>query len=54
MTSCKIQNEIISCIAESVRPESRNILKECEYYSITADEVTDRSANKEIFFVLDI
>ena len=31
MTSRKKQNEIISCTAESVRTEIRNILKECYY-----------------------
>ena len=46
ITSWKIQNEIISCIAESVRTEIRNILKESKYYSVIADEVTDRFANK--------
>ena len=51
MTSWKIQNEIISCIAESVRTEIRNILKECKYYSVIADEVTDRFANKEILLL---
>ena len=51
ITSWKIQNEIISCTAESVRSEIRNILKECKYYSVIADEVTDRFANKEILIL---
>ena len=51
MTLWKIQNEIISCIAESVKNEIRNIIKECKYYSIIADEVTDRLANKEILLL---
>ena len=45
VTSLKIQNEKISCIAESKRTEIRNILRECKY-SIIADEVTDRFSNK--------
>ena len=51
MTSWKIQNQIISCLAESVRTEIRNILKECKFYSVIADEVTDRFANKEILLL---
>ena len=51
MTAWKIQNEIISCIAESVRTEIRSILKERKYYSIIADEVTDRFAGKEILLL---
>ena len=47
----RYKNEIISCIAESVRTEVRSILKERKYYSIIADEVTDRFANKEILLL---
>ena len=51
MTSWKIQNEMISWIADSVRTEIISILKECNHYSVIADEVTDRFVNKEILLL---
>ena len=51
MTLWKIQNDIISCVAKSMRTKIRNILKECKYYSIIADEVTNTFVNKEILLL---
>ena len=47
MTTWKIQNDIISCIAQFVRGKIAELIDD-RYYAIIADEVKDRHANKEI------
>ena len=49
--SPQIQNDIIGSISEFVRDRIRGTLKYHVYYSVIADEVTDRHANKEIILV---
>ena len=46
-----IQNDIIRSISEFVRDRIRGTLKDHVYYSVIADEVTDRHSNKEIILV---
>ena len=46
MNSWKIQNEVIACIAEVVRRHIRYVLDNSKFFSVIADEVTDRYANK--------
>ena len=40
--SAKIQNEIIACIAKFVRMKIKDIVEKTKYFSIIADEVTDK------------
>ena len=42
MSSAKIQNEIAACIAKFARMKIKDIVEETNYFSIIADEVTDR------------
>ena len=51
MVSWRIQNDIIACIAQFIRGVVRKILSRSKHYSIIADEVTDRYANKEILLI---
>ena len=51
MCSAKIQNEIIACIAKFVRMKIKDIAEKAKYFSIIADEVTDRYCNKEILLL---
>ena len=51
MCSAKIQNEIIACIAKLVRMKIKDIVEKMKYFSIIADEVTDRYSNKEILLL---
>ena len=51
MSSAKIQNEIIACIAIFVRMKIKDIVEKMKYFSIIADEVTDRYSNKEILLL---
>ena len=44
MNSWKTQNEVITCIAEVVRRHIRYALDNLKFFSVTADEVTDRYA----------
>ena len=46
--SWKIQNEVIACIAEVVRKHIQYVLDNSKFFSVIADEVTDR-----YFFVYD-
>ena len=52
MCSAKIQNEIIACIAKFVRTKIKDMVEETKYFSIIADEVTDRYSNKEILLLV--
>ena len=49
MTSWKIQNNIIACIAELIKKRIKEDL--LEYYAINADKVTDQFSNKEILLL---
>ena len=49
--SAKIQNEIIACIAKFVRMKIKDIVEKTKYFSIIADEVTDRYSNKQILLL---
>ena len=49
MTSWKIQNDILACLAELIRKRIKEDIS--EYYAIIADEVTDRFSNKEILLL---
>ena len=49
--SAKIQNEITACIAKFVRMKIKDIVEEKKYFSIIADEVTDRYSNKKILLL---
>ena len=51
MSSWKIQNEVIVSIAEVVRRHIRYVLENSKFFSVIADEVTDRYANKEILLL---
>ena len=51
MCSAKIQNEIIACIAKFVRMKIKDIVEKTKYFSIIADEVTDRYSNKDILLL---
>ena len=48
MKSWKIQNEIITCIADVIRRYIRLTWNNTKYFCLIADEVTDSYANKEI------
>ena len=47
-TSKVIQNEIVSIIAPLLREKHLSPLKTSKYYSVMADEVTDKHVNQEI------
>ena len=50
--SAKIQNEIIACIAKFARMKNLfDIVEKTKYFSIIADEVTDRYSNKQILLL---
>ena len=51
MCSAKIQNEIIACIAKFVRMKIKDIVEKTKYFSIIADEVTDRYSNNEVLLL---
>ena len=51
LCSTKIQNEIIACITKLVRMKIKDIVEKTKYFSIIADEVTDRYSNKEILLL---
>ena len=51
LCSAKIQNEIIACIAKFVRMKFKNIMEKTKYFSIIADEVTDRYSNNEVLLL---
>ena len=44
ITSWKIQNDVIACLAEFIRRRIKDDIS--AYYAIIADEVTDRFSNK--------
>ena len=48
MNSWKILNEVIACIVKVVRRHIQYVLDDFKKFSVIADEVTDRHANKEI------
>ena len=49
MTSWKIQNDIIACLAESIMKKIKEDI--LEYYAIFAGEVTNGFSNKEILLL---
>uniref|UniRef100_A0A8C4RRK3 DUF4371 domain-containing protein n=1 Tax=Erpetoichthys calabaricus TaxID=27687 RepID=A0A8C4RRK3_ERPCA len=51
-TSKIIQNEVLDCLAEMVRSEIVDEVKNSEYFSIMADETKDVSKQEQISFVL--
>lgn len=51
-TSKTIQNELISVIGQSIQKEILDEVKEARFYSVIADEVTDRSNKEELSLVL--
>ena len=48
MNSWKILNEVIAWIVKVVRRHIQYVLDDFKKFSVIADEVTDRYANKEI------
>ena len=51
MCSAKIQNEIIACITKFVQMKIKDIVEKMKYFSVIADELTDRYSNKEILLL---
>lgn len=51
-TSKIIQNEVLDCLAEMVRSEIIEEVKESEFFSIMADETKDVSKQEQISFIL--
>ena len=49
MVSWQIQNVINECLSEFVRSKIKDEIP--DYYAVIADEVTDRSPNKEILLL---
>lgn len=51
-TSKTIQNEVLDCLAEMVRSEITEEVKNSEFFSVMADETKDVSKKEQISFVL--
>ena len=50
MTSLKIQNDIIACLAQFIRKGTKEVIS--EYYTTIADEVIHRFSSKKIVVCL--
>lgn len=51
-TSCTIQNEVLECMADMIRSEIIEEVKQSETFSVMADETKDVSKNEQISFIL--
>ncbi|KAL3997012.1 hypothetical protein ACER0C_009668 [Sarotherodon galilaeus] len=51
-TSNTIQNEVMECLSEMVREDIIREVKECEYFSVIADETKDLKKTEQLSLVL--